>query len=341
MRCSFVPHPFVFALALLTCAVSVPFAMAATDWSNPAKDAPAAPAASGKQDAVNAQTVIVPSGAPAQLTLPDGSPATPENLPTGYACQDDGGIETPQGVIILPEGVILDKEGRELPPDTHLPPGFRREGERLVTPEGLVFVLPPPGTAPWREEEESAKPEAPQDEPEAKKVSLSSLLPLTNMDGSESPASPKPEDKQTAEQSSQPKSGDPFRIPEDAVATNDLSFLEGCWVSDDLRSYTGVWNNPKAKGERHRAKLCFKKNGSGTFTASKKGERCSGPAKARFSGATLSVQTQKAPCRGSAFYFVPRTFECRGASGNTECFIVANNKWEGRKRQGRANFRRE
>ena len=116
MRCPFAPHSFVCALALLACTVSAPLARAATDWSNAAKDAAAAPGADGKQDAVNVQTVIVPGVAPAQLTLPDGSPATPESLPSGYSCQDDGGIETPQGVVILPEGVILDKEGRELPP---------------------------------------------------------------------------------------------------------------------------------------------------------------------------------------------------------------------------------
>ena len=345
MRSPFAPALAAFALAFSAVLPAIPVApaSAATDWSNAGKAAPVAPAPDDKQ-MVNEQTVIVGQNASpppaARIELPDGRPAEPESLPSGYAWRDDGGIETPQGVVILPEGVVLDREGRELPPDAPLPPGFERDGERLTTPEGLVFVLPPPGAAPWlaeEEEETSAEPEAPQPE----KLSLSSLLPLTNMDGSENPPAPEPKTAQPPTQAALPKSGDPFRIPEDAAAKNDLSFLEGCWVTDDLRGYFGVWNNPQAKGEKHRAKLCFKPDGSGSFMSDHRGKPCSGPARAQFGGDILRVRTREAHCRGASVKFAPRVFECRGTAANTECFIVATYREIGRKKSGRAKFRRE
>ena len=93
------------------------------------------------------------------------------------------------------------------------------------------------------------------------------------------------------------------------------------WAAWGIRGYSSPTNNPNAKGEKHRAKLCFKKNGSGTFMPSHRGTRCSGPAQAQFSGNILRVRTKDAYC--SLFHkFVPRTFECRGTSSSTECSLM-------------------
>ena len=113
MRSPFAPALAAFALAFSAVLPAIP-ASAATDWSNAGKAAPVAPAPDDKQ-MVNEQTVIVAQNASpppaARIELPDGRPAEPESLPSGYAWRDDGGIETPQGVFSL--FVIFDDKEYE------------------------------------------------------------------------------------------------------------------------------------------------------------------------------------------------------------------------------------
>ncbi len=109
-----------------------------------------------------------------------------------------------------------------------------------------------------------------------------------------------------------PRKGEAMQIPKDAAQKKDLSFLEGCWVSE-----TGLFSYPANKPVI--AEYCFDKNGKGSrFEREEGGDVCRGPGKARFKGNRLYMESEYARCPGGQNY-VPHWIECTGTGNSTLC----------------------
>lgn len=120
------------------------------------------------------------------------------------------------------------------------------------------------------------------------------------------PTPPKPKETPA------PKKNEDLKIPEEAVKKKDLSFLEGCWVSE-----TGLFSHPS--GEPITAEYCFDKKGKGRrFVRERNGQVCSGTAQARFQGTRLEFDAPIAKCPRGGQY-VPQDVKCTGSESRTQC----------------------
>ena len=128
-----------------------------------------------------------------------------------------------------------------------------------------------------------------------------------------------------------PRKGEEMQIPKDAAQKKDLSFLEGCWVSE-----TGLFSHPANKPVI--AEYCFDKNGRGRrFVREEGGRVCSGPSQARFTNGQLQFDAGPATCpRGGRF--VPQRVDCRGSQDRTQC---RGQELDGKKSTWKARFRRK
>lgn len=204
----------------------------------------------------------------------------------------------PGGCVPAPDTAALDKEkARTAPLENELQELLHQLRERAD--QCRPPVSPPP----------AVKPETPRPEPEI-------VEPFLGETPKEEPkpepkAEPKPEPK-PEQPKPKPRKGDDMTIPDDAAKKQDLSFLEGCWVSE-----TGLYSHPSNLPLV--AEYCFDKNGRGRRFAREKGGRvCSGPAQARFRNGKLYFEADYAACpRGSRF--VPQQVECTGSDNRTHC----------------------
>ncbi len=107
-----------------------------------------------------------------------------------------------------------------------------------------------------------------------------------------------------------PKKNDPLEIPKDK---SDMSFLEGCWVSE-----TGLVN--MRTREPVIAEYCFDKTGKGKrLVREKNGTICTGNVKANFTGnGALVMETGDAFCPGGNKY-APQKVDCTGSENSTAC----------------------
>ena len=120
---------------------------------------------------------------------------------------------------------------------------------------------------------------------------------------------------QTPPQTAQtkPKSGEPLRIPPEAVKTGDLSFLEGCW-----RGTRPEYHSKRIITER----FCFDKNGIGRRTIEDPGVAgtCTGASKGSFDAqGRLIVTSEQGYCTGGANWG-PAHMVCEGEGNATPCF---------------------
>ena len=120
-----------------------------------------------------------------------------------------------------------------------------------------------------------------------------------------------------------PKKGSAMKIPEEAAKNKDLSFLEGCW-----RSVTNLYNS--LTGERIEHEYCFKSTGKGRRRViEKNGSRCSGSAKAKFSGSALVITAGNATCSSNRYY-VPQYIQCKKKGNSSHCYGKETDKQKGR-----------
>lgn len=142
----------------------------------------------------------------------------------------------------------------------------------------------------------------------------------------EKPApAPKPQEKP------KPIKNEDLKIPQDAAKKKDLSFLEGCWVSE-----TGLFSHPS--GVPIVAEYCFDKKGKGRrFVRERNGQVCSGSAKAQFQGTRLEFDAPTAKCPQGGQY-VPQDVKCTGSETSTQCH---GNELGGKRLKWDARFKRK
>ncbi len=185
-------------------------------------------------------------------------------------------------------------------------------------PEPVVETPPPPEPhieePPMLADLLPGTPEQPEEPP-----MVAELLPSTPEPPKEEPKPlPKPEPKPKPEPQPKPKprKGEDLSIPDDAKKNNDLSFLEGCWDSDN-----GLVDTIRRKPVILR--YCFDKNGRGTREELLDwGERCVGPARARFDASgKLILNADGASCDQSSATFGAQYVECtRGSDDKADCY---------------------
>ena len=143
----------------------------------------------------------------------------------------------------------------------------------------------------------------------------------------------KPVEKPAPKPQETPKSkkNEDLKIPQDAAKKKDLSFLEGCWVSE-----TGLFSHPS--GVPIVAEYCFDKKGKGRrFVRERNGQVCSGSAKAQFQGTRLEFDAPTAKCPKGGQY-VPQDVKCTGSETSTQCH---GNELGGKRLKWDARFKRK
>ncbi|MDR2142056.1 MAG: SrfA family protein [Deltaproteobacteria bacterium] len=135
---------------------------------------------------------------------------------------------------------------------------------------------------------------------------------------------PPPEPSEPPKPPKPPKS-DNLEIPEGAEKKNDLSFMEGCWVSasKDLTS--------EATGRPIVVKYCFNAKGNAVVTVDETDERgrffqkCSTTAQATFSRGSLVIQQRGGPvCPKDGSHYSQSKMVCtpkKGGAGEASCVI--------------------
>jgi hypothetical protein len=123
-------------------------------------------------------------------------------------------------------------------------------------------------------------------------------------------------------------------IPEQARESNDMSFLQGCWLSA-----TNIYNED---GEPVLAEYCFDQNGRGQRNVRQAELRdCSGPLRARFeSNGRLFIESEAAACNDGSAY-VPQRVECSGSGDSTQCYGQELNPQNPDSARWQAGFRRQ
>jgi hypothetical protein len=111
----------------------------------------------------------------------------------------------------------------------------------------------------------------------------------------------------------EPASGDRLTIPPDAAASNDLSFLNGCWIAA----------NTNCSNRQIREEYCFDAGGKGTRTIyHTDGQKFSGPMSARFDArGNLALNVERAGGYYPEFVLCSQsgTLNCRGTVIGENC----------------------
>ena len=111
-----------------------------------------------------------------------------------------------------------------------------------------------------------------------------------------------------------PAKGAALQIPERAQKKQDVSFMEGCWVSD-----TGMVRT--RDNSRVVVEFCFNKKGQGQriiHEVGDKGLQCKGKANVSFSGNALSIKGDRAACPNGRKYEQDSVL-CTGLDRSTKC----------------------
>ena len=222
-----------------------------------------------------------------------GTPVPDAMLPVGYHRLPDGGISTPRAFVISPDGKIFAPRGVSLE-------GYsRREQDgAILTPEGLAIKA----VAIARE-----KPAAQLPSP-----------PVSNR--AEPQISSKPKEEKS-DKPAPPRRGQEIQIPKSSKERKDLSFLEGCWVSEWIT--TTPWNSTNQFKAQKR--LCFDRRGNGRLTVTTKhGDNhvFKSKARARFSGKRVVITTETA-CHSDGTCWSPEILEFEGSGSSTLAYSVA------------------
>ncbi len=105
--------------------------------------------------------------------------------------------------------------------------------------------------------------------------------------------------------------GQRLQMPASAPKNKDVSFLEGCWRSEDPLYRQGT-------GEAVVVEYCCDKNGRGRRTHYEKDQQCTGPVQARFRGHSLALESEAISCpRGNGY--ARQSVECNHSNGKTYC----------------------
>lgn len=238
-----------------------------------------------------------------------GSPVPDAMLPVGYHRLPDGGISTPHGLIISPDGKLLAPQGVSLEGYSQ-----REQDGAILTPEG--FAIRP---VPVQEEKPVAqeKPEQPTS------VDIAALLPVADDPKPDraDPQQPSNSKEEKSDKSAPSRGGQELQIPKDARKRNDLSFLKGCWETNDIVLYSNVEEaNPVPR--RSRATLCFGNSGGGGIIYHNEG--CDAAVQAHFSGQSMLIHAKRSSlCKRDNRYIAVRTFTCDGEGASTRCSVLA------------------
>jgi len=149
------------------------------------------------------------------------------------------------------------------------------------------------------------------------------------------PPPPPPKPPQVVEKKPDPPP--PPKPPQEPVlklppkATNDYSFLKGCWRGDSFR-YT-----PRHSPGHHT--YCFDEHGNGQLVFYwQNGTTCRAPARARFQGDTLQIADADTNCSDGSFWSQDRLVCRPDASGVAQCSGETNLPGTGGRRNPATSF---
>ncbi|MBX3503476.1 MAG: hypothetical protein KF889_28890 [Alphaproteobacteria bacterium] len=150
------------------------------------------------------------------------------------------------------------------------------------------------------------------------------------------PPPPPPKPPQVVEKKPDPPKPPP-KPPQDPIlklppkATNDYSFLKGCWRGDSFR-YT-----PRHAPGHHT--YCFDEHGNGQLVfVWQNGTTCRAPARARFQGDTLQIADADTNCSDGSFWSQDRLLCRPDASGVAQCSGETNLPGPGGRRNPATSF---
>lgn len=296
-----------------------------------------------------------------RIALPDGRRGIIETiLPNGQLQTDLGLVLNPDGTLVEEPGsqaVVLEPPAAELgkadTPEAPVAPKADVEPEVVVEPKSRVAVPRPgapeisPRETPLAEIPKVVVPDAAANPATPDKPrSLAEMIPLTPVPDKKPPVASEPEKKTQPKQEKKPKqeqkpkakaekkepkqekpapkakSGQELRIPEEAIKTGNLDFLEGCWQGTRPEYYS-----------KRTIKECFcfganGKNGKRRVIDPLGGRNCIGATSASLSGnGTLSVTSKGAACDDGERWGQAEMV-CRNSGQRTPCswvFRDANN----------------
>ena len=292
-----------------------------------------APNISGAENSINIHTPGVPEkGVSIVAPIPSEKASAPDE---------------PEATL---EPAIIDAKGLNTPEIAVVP-----EVSETPTKEedGVAALLPSTPKEPTKPEaKREKKPDAASDE-KPKDLTLAQMLPLTQVNQpapktratpdkekapskeqkakpkpeKETPPAPKaskPEPKAKPETPSKPKTGDPIRIPESAIKSGNLSFLEGCWEG----------TRPEYTTKRT-IKECFcfgkgGKSGKRRIYDRQYGRTCIGASRANLSkSGVLSVTSAAMPCSDGEKWGGAE-MQCRNTGPKTPCSWIFTDAGNGR-----------
>ena len=129
----------------------------------------------------------------------------------------------------------------------------------------------------------------------------------------------------------------PHKPPQEPIlklppkATNDYSFLKGCWRGDSFR-YT-----PRHSPGNHT--YCFDEHGNGQLVfVWQNGTTCRAPARARYQGDTLQIVDADATCSDGSVWTQDRLLCRPDAAGIAQCSGETNLPGPGGRRNPATSF---
>lgn len=298
-----------------------------------------APNISGAENAINFSGAVAPgkeeSGAlpssPEKTTIPAEPEAAP--APSGMGKKNSD----------IPDETKLKT------PDIAVVPGNREDPKKEE--DGVIALLPStPSEQAKPEAKRDAKPDENAEKP--KDLTLAQMLPLTQVNQpppktpsvQEKPKAPeskeqktkpkpekepapkakKPEPKAKPEPPAKPKAGEPMRIPESALKSGNLSFLEGCWEG----------TRPEYTTKRTiKECFCFGKDGKSgkrRIYDRQYGRTCIGASRANLSkSGVLSVTSAPMPCSDGEKWGGAE-MQCRNTGPRTPCSWIFTDAGNGR-----------
>ncbi len=285
----------------------------------------------------------VPAGQPDQIIVPDNRAILPDTN-VQISVPDTSSVqENKQDLHISPEINVTAPDTNlhisvpETPPAPENRPAQPSEPGKEETPSRANVPVVVPDVVPVPEGTVPANAAPPTLSP----VQLWQLMPLTTLpkdiqnkpkEKTEPPQTARPSRPEKKKGTEKPKeapkkeapkpardapvrSGEPLRIPEKAMQTGNLDFLEGCWQGTRPEYYS-----------KRIVKECFcfgKGGGSGKRRVDdpRGGRTCFGSTRASMAGRELRVSSEGAYCSDGARWGAAH-MTCRGSGQNTPCSWV-------------------
>lgn len=130
-------------------------------------------------------------------------------------------------------------------------------------------------------------------------------------------------------------------LPEDGWKRRDLSVLEGCWIlGHEVPAVRRPPGAPEVRGVTTAARLCFARNGQGSYAISSRFpdgiSQCKGQAAAVYeTDGVVRITYPNLPCTGgpTGTYWVAGTLTCRRADDTKAMCRTNNNELEFRRAQ--------